>query len=86
MGFAKVSGSDASLDRSTALYTGAYIPVRGSETFVEATYQYQATPWWQIQPDVQYVFTPGGGLANPSDPTKRIGNELIMGVRTNILF
>ncbi|HBK05906.1 MAG TPA: carbohydrate porin [Acetobacteraceae bacterium] len=86
VGFAKVSGSDASLDKATAYYTGAYVPVRGSETFIEATYQYQATPWWQIQPDIQYVFTPGGGLANPNDPTKRIGNELIVGVRTNILF
>lgn len=86
MGFAKVSGRDAALDKAASFYTGAYVPVRGSETFIEATYQYQATPWWQIQPDIQYVFTPGGGLANPSDPTKRIGNELIMGVRTNILF
>ncbi len=86
MGFAKVSGSAAALDKSAAYYTGAYVPVRGSETYIEATYQYQATPWWQIQPDVQYVFTPGGGLANPNDPTKRIGNELITGVRTNILF
>ena len=86
MGFAKVSGSAAALDGSRAYYSGAYVPVRGSETFIEATYQYQATPWWQIQPDVQYVFTPGGGLANPNDPGKRIGNELIMGVRTNILF
>jgi porin len=86
MGFAKVSGSAAALDQSRAYYTGAYVPERGSETFIEATYQYQATSWWQIQPDVQYVFTPGGGLANPNDPGKRIGNELIMGVRTNILF
>jgi porin len=86
VGFAKVSGRDAASDKAAAFYTGAYVPVRSSETFIEATYQYQATPWWQIQPDIQYVFTPGGGVANPSDPTKRVGNELIMGVRTNILF
>jgi porin len=86
VGFAKVSGRDAASDKAAAFYTGAYVPVRSSETFIEATYQYQATPWWQIQPDIQYVFTPGGGIANPSDPTKRVGNELIMGVRTNILF
>ena len=40
----------------------------------------------QVQPDVQYVFKPGGGLANPNNPGQRIGNELVLGVRTNILF
>jgi porin len=86
MGFAKVSGSVAALDKATAFFTNTYVPTRGSETFVEVTYQYQATPWLQIQPDLQYVFTPGGGLANPNDPGHRIGNELVLGVRTNILF
>jgi hypothetical protein len=32
------------------------------------------------------VFTPGGGLVNPNNPTHRIGNELVLGVRINILF
>jgi porin len=86
MGFAKVSGSDAALDEATAVSTGTYVPMRGSETYVEVTYQYQATPWLQIQPDAQYVFTPGGGLADPYNPGHRIGNELVLGVRTNILF
>jgi porin len=86
MGYAKVSGDAAALDKATAFYTGAYVPVRGGETFVELTYQYEATPWWQIQPDIQYVFNPGGGLANPNNPTQRIGNELVLGLRTNILF
>jgi porin len=86
MGFAKVSGSAAALDKATAYYTGSYVPTRGSETYVEVTYQYQATPWWQIQPDIQYVFTPGGGVANPNAPTQRVGNELVLGLRTNILF
>jgi porin len=53
---------------------------------VEATYQYEVTPWLQLQPDVQYVFNPGGGLANPSNPTQRIRNELVLGARTNISF
>jgi porin len=86
MGFAKVSGSAAALDQATADYTGSYVPTRGSETYVEVTYQYQVTPWWQIQPDVQYVFTPGGGVADPYEPTRRVGNELVLGIRTNILF
>ena len=49
-------------------------------------YQYQVAPWWQIQPDIQYVFNPGGGIANPNAPSQRVGNELVLGLRTNILF
>ena len=85
-GFAKVSGSASALDKATAFYGGGYVPVRSSETYVEMTYQYQATPWLQLQPDIQYVFTPGGGLANPNNPGTRIGNALVLGMRTNILF
>jgi porin len=86
LGFAKVSGSASALDQATAVSTGSYTPTRSSETYVEVTYQYQATPWLQIQPDAQYVFTPGGGVADPNNPGHRIGNELVLGVRTNILF
>jgi porin len=43
-------------------------------------------PWWQIQPDIQYIFNPGGGIANPDNPDARVKNELVLGVRTNVLF
>jgi porin len=86
MGFTKVSGAASALDQATAVATNSYSPTRGSETFVELTYQYQVTSWLQLQPDLQYVFTPGGGLADPYNPGHRIGNELVLGVRTNILF
>ncbi|WP_373467320.1 carbohydrate porin [Geothrix sp. 21YS21S-4] len=91
MGFVRVSSQAAGLDRDTAQFAqaagdGGYYPVRSSETFIEATYQCQVTPWLQIQPDIQYVWNPGGGIANPNAPTQRIGNELVLGVRANILF
>ena len=86
MGYGRISSAAAALDRATAAYTGAYVPVRGGETYLEVTYQWQGTPWLQVQPDIQYVFTPGGGLANPSRPGHVIGDELVLGVRTNILF
>ena len=36
----------------------------------------QVTPWWQIQPDIQYVFNPGAGIVNPERPDgQKIGNE-----------
>jgi len=56
-----------------------------SETFIEATYQAQVTPWLQIQPDLQFISHPGGGAINPSTG-KRIADELVIGLRTNITF
>lgn len=86
VGYAHVSKQAAALDRATNLYSGTNSPVRSSESFVELTYQYQMTPWLQLQPDVQYVFNPGAGVANPNDPVHRIKNELVLGLRTNISF
>jgi len=88
MGYAQVSSRAASLDRDTNDFSGVHGPVRTGETFVELTYQYQIVPWWTVQPDLQYVFRPGAGIANPHDPTgtSRVGNELVLGLRTNITF
>jgi len=63
-----------------------YRGVRGGETFVELTYQYQLRPWWQLQPDLQVVFNPGGGIADPNEPTARVKDEVVLGLRTNVLF
>ncbi|MGO9444385.1 MAG: carbohydrate porin [Thiobacillaceae bacterium] len=78
------SGYDS--DVATDAPAGSYNPIRSSETYVEATYQYQVRPWCQLQPDIQYVFNPGGGIVDPNLPTQRIQNELVLGLRTNILF
>lgn len=86
MGYAHVSGRAAALDRDTGFFTGSFTPVRSGETFVEATYQYQVTPWWQLQPDFQDVINPGAGIANPNAPAQRAKNEAVLGLRTNILF
>jgi porin len=91
MGYAHVSNAATAYDRDVAAYNltvgpSGYFPVRSSETYVEATYQYSVHPWWQVQPDLQYVFNPGGGIANPDAPSERVKNELILGVRTNVLF
>jgi porin len=86
MGFARVSNAVAGLDRDTRSAVGGYYPIRSSETFVEVTYQYQLTPWCQIQPDFQYVFNPGAGIPNPLSPGHRVKDEAVLGVRFNILF
>lgn len=84
-GIAKVSNRAAGLDGDTQNFTGIYTPRRGTETFLEVTYQYAAAGWWQIQPDFQYIFRPGGGLVNP-DTGKKIGDEAVFGLRSIITF
>ncbi len=91
MGFGHLSSAVTAFDRDIAALTNradtsSFSPIRTHETFVEATYQYQVHPWWQIQPDIQYVINPGGGVVDPTQPSKRVSNELILGLRTNVLF
>jgi porin len=86
MEYARVSGSAAAFDQATQLSTGAFTPARTGETVLEVTYQYQLTPAVQLQPDFQYVFNPGGSLANPSNPNEPIKNEAVIGVRATLTF
>jgi porin len=87
MGTAWASSGASNFDRQTQLFQpSVFTPIRGNETFVEATYQIQVLPSWVIQPDVQYFMNPGMGIANPDEPTRRIKNEFVVGLRANISF
>nr|WP_321984809.1 carbohydrate porin [uncultured Lichenicoccus sp.] len=89
-GLARVSSAASALDQDTRQFSGQARPIRSTESFIEVTYQAQVTPWWSVQPDFQYVFTPGGGIANPDAASTgdivRIANEAIVGLRTGITF
>jgi porin len=50
-----------------------------AETVVEATYKIQVAPWWTIQPDFQYIFTPGGEEGVVQD-------AVVLGLRTTVAF
>ena len=86
IGFANVSHDAVNADMDLRATVAPHHPVRSNETFLELTYQYQLTPWCQIQPDFQYVFNPGGGVGNPNNPGQRIKNEAVLGIRVNLLF
>lgn len=88
MGFAHVSGDASNLDRDQRTYSNSQgLPIRSGETYVEATYQYQVTPWWQVQPDFQYVFNPGAGIVNPkSSSGQKVKDEAVFGIRMNFAF
>jgi porin len=85
-GLAHVSDDVAKLNQQQASFTGTFVPARSNETLIELTYQAQLAGWLTVQPDFQYIINPGGGLPNPLKPGKRIGNEVVLGLRTVITF
>jgi porin len=62
--------SDAQVSTGTKSYH--------TETILEATYKLQLAPWWTLQPDFQYIFTPGGESGSP--------DATILGLRTTVAF
>jgi porin len=85
VGYAHISSRAQGLASDQALVTPGY-PSRSAETILEATYQYQVAPWWQVQADFQYAFRPAGGIPDPQNPSQRVGDAAIVGVRTTIAF
>ncbi|MBJ7259629.1 MAG: carbohydrate porin [Chthoniobacterales bacterium] len=51
---------------------------RGLEMVVEASYQWQISPWFAVQPDLQYIIQPGGSTAIP--------NALVLGLSVSVDF
>jgi porin len=84
--FARIGDNARRLDADTAAFTGTNYPVRSAEALVEVSYQAQVTPWWQLQPDFQYVINPGGGIPNQKAPAQKIRDAAIFGLRTTISF
>ncbi|MFC0696497.1 carbohydrate porin [Paraburkholderia humisilvae] len=85
LGYAHIGSHARDLASATAQTTPGF-PSRTAETVIEATYQYQIAPWWQLQGDAQYFFRPSGGIPDPDNPAERIGNAFVIGVRTTITF
>ena len=53
-------------------------PPDTSETVIEATYQINLAPWWNVQPDFQYIINPSG--------VKGSRDAAVFGVRTAVAF
>ncbi|MGF6602839.1 porin [Paraburkholderia sp. GAS448] len=83
--YIRVGSHARGFDEDNVVFSGGPYTVRSSETVLEATYQYQVTPWWQLQADAQYTFNAGAGQ-NPNDPTQSLRNTFVIGLRTNVTF
>lgn len=79
--YASISKDAAAADRDTL----PAVIVRDYEAVFELSYALQVAPWWTVQPDLQYIVHPNGGQ-NPDDPTVRLENAFVAGVRSTIKF
>ena len=86
--YAQVSSDLDQLDRDNNSLSGTDAPVENEEIAIELTYQAKITPWWTVQPDIQYIIHPGGNVTDPSDSAgaRAIPDALVLGVRTTINF
>jgi porin len=85
-GVTRVSDAAQAFARDTARFSGLPVPARSFEYLVEVTYLAQMTPWLSLQPDLQYVVNPGGGVPDPADPAQRLRNELVVSARATVVF
>ncbi|MFY9737280.1 MAG: carbohydrate porin, partial [Rhodoplanes sp.] len=72
------------LDSDIGFFSNSFYPVRSGETVVEMMYQAQLAPWWMVQPEVQYIIRPGGGVLN-SDGGLR-PNAWVIAIRCALSF
>lgn len=87
-GYGLFSSGARGFDADTAAIApaGTLSPIKTSETFIETFYTINLATWWQLTPDFQYIFNPGGGIVNPSNPTTLVHDEAVFGARTTIAF
>ncbi|MFT8722393.1 MAG: carbohydrate porin [Acetobacter malorum] len=55
-----------------------------TEYHLELTYQFQATPWLLIQPDLQGMLSPSGGVLDTAG--RRVKDEAIFGLHSSMSF
>jgi porin len=86
--YARIGNAVSRLDRDAVLFTSIERPIRDYEAVLEVTYEARVTPWWIMQPDLQFAFRPGGHAAVPlPTPTGQpIPNALVLGLRSTITF
>jgi porin len=86
--FARISDAARGFDQDRVLFSGVTTPIRDYEAALELTYQAQIVPGWTVQPNLQYIFHPGGNIINPLGPadTTAMRNALVVGARTTIKY
>lgn len=81
---ARISPLLVDAERQAATLGTPLAPQIGSETVVEATYSLAVSPRLALQPNVQFIRRPAGNAIAPTLPARRIGDALVVGIRTTV--
>ena len=86
--YGRIGGAARGLSGDAVLFSANGQPLRDYEAVLELTYQLSIAPWWVLQPDLQWIFHPGGHVAAPSPAPagQLIPNALVVGLRSTITF
>lgn len=83
--YARIGTAARGFDRDRiALGGGGF--VRAAEASLELSYQMQVMPGWTVQPDIQVILNPGGGIDNPRKPGSRIESGYVFGLRSTTVY
>ena len=66
--YAHVSPRVQALDGDYQQVLGPAWPVRRFEALLTGVYQYEVRAGWTLQPNLQYIWHPGGGASSPTGP------------------
>ena len=89
VGYAHVSKRAQALDRDYAFFMGqSDWPTRSSEALITASYLYEIKAGWNLLPNYQHIFRPGGGATDPAGPNPgiRLKDASIFGLRSVMKF
>jgi porin len=88
LAYGRISPRAAQFDRDVVTITGAAMPIRDFEAIMELTYQMQLAENWSVQPNLQYIFHPGGHVPDPRNSAGNIAirDALVIGVRQILKF
>ena len=86
--FASVSGQAERLIGDLQRFDSSRAHAPDHEAAIELDYAMAIAPWWTVQPDIEMVFHPTSPILRPdaATPVPRIGNALVLGMRTSIRF
>jgi porin len=79
MSYARISREIVRRERLDSNLNGTEYPAYSShETVLEAFYSLQLAKWWTVQPDVQWIFNPGGN--------ESVSDAVVAILRTSLVF
>jgi porin len=86
--YAHVSPRVRALDGDYQQVLGPAWPVRHFEALLTGVYQYEVRAGWTLQPNLQYIWHPGGGASSPTGPFagKPLKDATVLGLRTVLKF